>query len=57
MIIHTSEHYPYSGLCVLSQMCPNLVEHMTPLHFILCHSSLGLQLSNTSLKTGKMSVF
>ena len=28
MIIHASEHYPQFGVCILSHMCPNLIEQM-----------------------------
>ena len=33
MIVHTSENYPYFGLCILPHMCPNLIEQMVPYHF------------------------
>ena len=50
MIVHTSEHYPHFGVCVLSHMCPNLIDHMVPEQFSLYHSSLGHQLRCISQK-------
>ena len=54
MIVHANGHYPHFGVCIISHMCPTLIEHMVPKHFGFFHSSLGLQLRNICLKkTGK----
>ena len=53
MFVDASEHYPHFGVCILSHMCPSLIEHMIHSHFRFFHSSLGLQLRDISLKTGK----
>ena len=51
-MVHASEHYPHV-VCILSHMCPNLIEHMVPYHFRFFHSSLGLQLRDNLSKTGE----